>query len=78
MYGKATLEIPGSETLRIPSATFNNLPDDVARKAGQIAACTLSEEDGHIILTLSDGTVETMYYDTVQNKVVIGHLTHGV
>ena len=75
MYGKATLEIPRFGT--IGPMFVGGLSDQLAVSYGSIAAWTLSEEDGFVVVTLSDGTVKTIGHDTLRGCLVFGRLVYG-
>jgi hypothetical protein len=72
MYGQATLEIPASGNIG-PSHT-DGLSDELAMIMGHIAATTLSDDDGYVVVTLSDGNEKTIGYNTLEQRVVIGRL----
>lgn len=73
MFGQATLEIPRSGNIG-PSRT-DGLSDEMAMLLGRAAARTLLEQDGLVVVTLSDGTLKTIGYDTLMDKMIIGRLT---
>lgn len=56
MYGKATLDIPASDTIG-PSHT-EGLSDELAMIFGRIAARTLSEQDGFVTVSLESGEIK--------------------
>ncbi len=72
MFGTATLDIPGCGVIE-PSYT-TGLSDELAMTIGRIAAMTLSELDGLVMVKLSDGEVKVIGYDTVTDKIVIRRL----
>lgn len=72
MFGTATLEIPQVGDIR-PSRT-GGLSDRLAMVMGRVAALTLSEQDGFVIVTLADGTARTIGRDTVTGELIIGPL----
>jgi hypothetical protein len=60
MFGKAILEIPQSGDIR-PSRT-EGLSDALAMRMGRIAAETLSEHDGPVVVWLEDGRVKYLRF----------------
>lgn len=69
--------------LEVP-ATDNNeairevgLPDQLAMSYGTLFARTLSEHDGFVTVTLSDGQVKVIGIDTLSGEITIGHLRKG-
>lgn len=60
MFGQTTLEIPRSGNIG-PSRT-EGLSDDLAMTIGRMAAKTLSEHDGPVIISLGDGRVIGLEY----------------
>lgn len=60
MFGKATLEIPASGVIG-PTRT-EGLSDELAMIFGRIAARTLSEHDGPVIMSLENGHVIGLKY----------------
>lgn len=70
MYGKATLDIPASDTIG-PSHT-ECLSDELAMVLGRIAARTLSEQDDFVTVSLESGEVKVIGYDTVYDTLTIG------
>ena len=75
MYGKATLEIPGSGNIG-PSRT-EGLSDTLAMVMGLTAAWSLSEDDGRVVITLSDGETRIISPDTLHNELSIGRLANN-
>lgn len=57
--------------------TWNELPDDLALSYGRVMAASLSDEHDLVLVTLSDGTEKVIGFDTIRNRVVIGHLKKG-
>ncbi len=72
MFGQATLEIPARGT--IGRSFHDGLSDELAMSIGRTAARTLSEQDGHVIIRLSDGDTKLIGYDTVLHKLVFGRV----
>lgn len=73
MFGKARLYIPGSGNIQ--SSRYDGLSDELALATGRTAAYTLSEHDGPVVVTLSDGTDKVIGYDSVSGNLRIGTLT---
>lgn len=73
MFGQATIDIPASGT--IGRSVTDGLSDELAMVLGLTAANTLSEQDGFVVVTLSDGTKRVIGYDTVKGTMVIGRST---
>jgi hypothetical protein len=71
----AILEIPASGAIG-PSRT-EGLPDELALVMGLTAAWSLSEEDGHVIVTLSDGETRVISPNTLHGDLSIGRLGKG-
>jgi hypothetical protein len=71
----ATLEIPASGAIG-PSRT-EGLPDELALVMGLTAAWSLSEDDGDVIVTLSDGDTRVISPNTLRGKLSIGRLGKG-
>ena len=76
MFGNATLDIPQSGSIG-PSHT-EGLSDELAMVFGRTAARSLSEQDGFVIVTLSDGTEQTIGNDTFSGELVLGRLTYRI
>lgn len=74
MFGIATLEIPSSGV--IGPSRYEGLSDELALVLGRFAARTLSDEDGYVKITYSDGNVKLIGHDTANDVLVIGRLTH--
>jgi len=72
MFGQATLQIP--KVGNIGPSTTRGLSDKLAMMIGRVAAQTLSEEDGWVIATMSDGMVKVIGCDTTTGETIIGHL----
>ena len=72
MFGKASLDIPSSGD--IGHSRHVGLSDELAMIYGRIAALTLSEQDGYVIVTLSDEHEKVIGYDTVSDNIRIGDL----
>lgn len=73
MFGIATLEIPGSGN--IGPSCYPGLSDHYALVLGRFAARTLSDEDGCVKITYSDGSVKLIGHDTADDVLVMGRLT---
>lgn len=58
MFGNATLEIPASGV--IGPTRVDGLSDELAMTIGRVAAMTLSEQDGHITVSLESGEQVTL------------------
>ena len=71
----ATLEVPATDERPPISET---LPDTLALSYGTMFARTLSEDDGFVVVTLSDGKIRVIGYDTLTGQLTIGHLNKGV
>jgi len=69
MFGKATLEIPGSGN--IGPSTTGGLSDELAMILGRTAAMTLADEDGDVLVTLSDGTVKVIGHEAWSGNIVV-------
>jgi hypothetical protein len=67
---QATLEIPAS--CKLSAKRFTELPDNLAISYGRTFSAMLVESDGHVLVTLSDGTRKAFCYRTVQNLGVVG------
>lgn len=72
MYGTATLEIPQVGNIR--ASRTEGLSDKLALVMGRVAAWTLSEQDGFVIVTLEDGRGWTIGNDTAKGELVFGRL----
>ncbi len=72
MFGQATLQIPRSGN--IGPSTTRGLSDKLAMTIGRTTAMTLSDEDGCVIATMSNGDIRIIGHDTTSGKIVIGHL----
>jgi len=72
MFGKATLQIPGSGD--IGPSEYRGLSDELAMAIGRRAATTLSEHDGFVVVTLSDKQIRVIGNDTIRNELIIGRL----
>ncbi len=66
---EATLDIPGCGVIE-PSYT-TGLSDELAMTIGRIAAMTLSELDGLVMVKLSDGAIKMIECDTATGEIVI-------
>ena len=75
MFGQAKLEIP--RVGDIGPTQIDGISDVLAMSFGRLHARTLSEQDGHIYVTLQSGEVKVIGMDTLTNEVVIGRLTKG-
>jgi len=74
MLGKARLEIPltdNSDAIRV-----DGLSDVLAMSYGRLFARTLSEQNGYVEVTLSDGTEKVIGHDTIRNELTIGRLVY--
>ena len=76
MFGNATLDIPQSGSIE-PSHT-EGLSDELAIVIGQTAARSLSEQDGFVVITLSDGTELTIENGTFSSKLICGRLAYKI
>lgn len=72
---KATLYIPACGP--ISESAYEGLSDDIAMGFGRRAAQTLSERDGFVLVTLSDGTEKVIGFDTLSGEVRVGTLAYG-
>jgi len=72
MIGKAKLDIPRVGT--IGPSQLSGISDTMAMSFGRLAAMTLSEQDGHVLVTLQSGSVRVIGYCTATDTVVIGRL----
>lgn len=76
MHGKATLDIPASESIG-PSRT-EGLSDKLAMSYGTLAARLLSElSQEYVVVTLSDGTIKVIGRDSTTGELRIGRLTNN-
>lgn len=73
MFRIATLEIPRSGN--IGPSRYPGLSDHLALVLGRFAARTLSDEDGCVVITYSDGSVKLIGYDTAEDVLVMRRLT---
>lgn len=73
MFGNATLDIPRSGV--IGPTSYPGLSDKLALVLGRFAARTLSDEDGCVKITYSDGSVKLIGHDTANDLLVFGRLT---
>lgn len=69
MYGQATLEIPRSGT--IGPSTTDGLSDVLAITMGRIAAMTLSEHEGYVLVTLESGETKAIGHDTLTGLLTL-------
>lgn len=76
MFGNATLEIPSSGV--IGPSRYDGLSDSLALVLGRFAARTLSDEDGYVVITYSDGSVKLIGPDTADDVLVIGRLARPI
>ncbi len=60
MFGNATIDIPGNGV--IGPSFMDGLSDDLAMAIGRLAARTLSEHDGPVIVSLEDGQAIGLEY----------------
>lgn len=72
MFGQASLSIP--QVGHIGPSRTEGLSDELALILGRTAAMTLSEQDGFVVVTLSDGQVKAIGFDTARGEVTIGRL----
>jgi len=72
---KAVLDIPACGPIK--SSRWTGLSDEEAMTFGRRAAQTLSEQDGFVIVTLSDETQKVIGFNTLSELVTIGTLTYG-
>jgi len=72
MFGTTRLYIPGSEN--IGPSFYEGLSDEVALASGRTAAYTLSDDDGPVLVTLSDGTSKVIGYDSVSGNLRVSTL----
>lgn len=72
MFGNATLEIPQVGDIG-PSRT-EGLSDALALTMGRIAAWTLRDRDGFVIVTFASGEGVTIGYDEIEGGLVCGRL----
>jgi len=75
MFGKAKIEIPRSGN--IGPSQLDGISDVMALGMGRIAAMTLSEQDGYVVVTLSNTQVKVIGHDTTTGEIVIGRLVKG-
>lgn len=73
MFGNATIEIPNSGN--IGPSRHEGLSDVLALVLGRCAARTLSDEDGYVTITYSDGTKKLIGHDAANDRLVFGRLT---
>lgn len=73
MFGNATLEIPRSGN--IGPSRYPGLSDQLALVLGRSAARTLSDEDGYVKITYSDGSVKLIGHDTANDVLIMGRLS---
>ena len=66
----ATIEIPSSGD--IGPSRHEGLSADLALVLGRLAAQTLSDEDGRVMITYSDGRVKLIGRDTADDVLVMG------
>jgi len=71
---KAALYIPACGP--ISASKWEGLSDDMAMVFGRRAAHTLSERDGYVRVTLSDGTEKVIGLDTLSGCLRIGTLRY--
>jgi len=71
---KATLYIPASGPIK--ASRHDCLSDDEAMVFGRAFARTLSDDDGYVIVTLSDGTEKVIGHDTLSGEVTVGTLRY--
>ena len=72
MSYQATLEVPATDNHH---AIRETLPDALALSYGMVFARTLSEQDGFVVVTFSDGQTRVIGNDTIRNELTIGRLT---
>lgn len=72
---QATLDIPADGQLLATRHT--GLFDADAIRYGLSFARTLTESDGYVVVTLSDGTVKAFGYDTILGVVTVGTITRS-
>jgi len=72
MGNQATVEVPQSGS--IGPFVQTDLLDDVAISYGRLMAQTLSEQDGYVLVTLSDGRVYAFGLDTITGRVTTGQV----
>lgn len=75
MFGQATLEIPASGS--IGHSFHGGLSDELAMIMGRTVANTLSEQDGSVVVTLSNGERKVIGHDVISDILAIGRLNRG-
>lgn len=71
MIGTAVLEVPATDNR---PAIREELPDYLAMSYGMVFARMLSEQDGFVVVTLSDGETKVIGHDTLRGELTIGRL----
>jgi len=66
----------GNATLVIGTKRYEGLSDVLAMSYARVFARTLSEDEGYVIVTLSDGETKLIGYDSVSDELVFGRLNY--
>ena len=74
MYGHATITIPKCGPC--PESRHEGLSDALAMSFGRLAARTLPDQDGFVVVVLESGVRRLIGHDSSRGAVIIGHLTH--